>query len=227
MDKINTAVYIDYMNQTILIADDHPLFREALRYIVNSVLPDCDVHEVTNYQEAQAQLEQNSYKLVFLDLNMPDTNGLNDLALLKKLHPQTPIVVVSGHEEVEIVRTCLKYNASGYIIKSSSPDEIKVGINTILQGNTYIPPTISINDHQNDIVDAEATNKVNSLTPSQLRILIEIGKGKLNKQIAYDLDITEATVKAHITSVFKKLKINNRTQAVLFSQEHQEKIQQP
>jgi len=213
------------MKQSILIADDHPLFREALRYIVDSVLPDCDVHEATNYEEAKAQLEAYQFKLVFLDLNMPDTNGLNDLALLKKMHPQVPIVVVSAHEEAEIISTCLNYNASGYIIKSSSPSEIKVAINTILQGDTYIPPTVSLESIENPQECDDAANKVNSLTPSQLGILIEVGKGKLNKQIAFDLNITEATVKAHITSVFKKLKINNRTQAVLFSKEHQHKIQ--
>lgn len=212
------------MKQTILIADDHPLFREALRYIVNSVLPDCLVHEATNYQEAKAQLDLHNYKLVFLDLNMPDANGLNDLALIKKLHPQIPIVVVSAHEEAEIISACLHYNASGYIIKSSSPSVIKAAIKTILQGNTYIPSSVSLDELKNPSESDDAVRKVSSLTPSQLRILIEVGKGKLNKQIAYDLDISEATVKAHITSVFKKLQINNRTQAVLFSQEHKSKI---
>ena len=213
------------MKQTILIADDHPLFREALRYIVDSVLPNCQVHEATNYQEAKAQLKTYAYKLVFLDLNMPDTNGLNDLALIKKTHPQTPIIVVSAHEDIETISTCLNYNASGYIIKSSSPDEIKVAIKTILKGDTYIPPSVSLDELKNPAEHDDAIQKVRSLTPSQLRILIEVGKGKLNKQIAYDLDISEATVKAHITSVFKKLHINNRTQAVLFSQENQSKIQ--
>ena len=162
---------------------------------------------------------------MFLDLNMPDTNGLNDLALIKKLHPQVPIIVVSAHEDAETISTCLSFNASGYIIKSSSPDEIKIAIKTILQGNTYLPPNVSLEELKDPSVNDDAAKKVRSLTPSQLRILIEVGKGKLNKQIAYDLDITEATVKAHITSVFKKLHINNRTQAVLFSQEHQAKIQ--
>jgi len=137
------------MKQTILIVDDHPLFREALGCIVGSALPDCHIHEATNYEEAKEQLESNQYKLVFLDLNMPDTNGLNDLALLKKRYPQIPIVVVSAHEEVDVVSTCLSYNASGYIIKSLSPDEIKVAIKTVLKGDTYTPPTISLESLEN------------------------------------------------------------------------------
>ena len=210
----------------ILIADDHPLFREALRYIVDSVLPDVEIHEATNYQETKAQLEKQTYTLVFVDLNMPDANGLADLALIKKMYLHIPMVVVSAHEEPDVVQTCLNYNASGYIIKSSSPEQIKAAINTIIQGNTYVPENIKLDALGAQQQEDDASHKINSLTPSQLNILIEIGKGKLNKQIAYDLGITEATVKAHITTVFKKLSINNRTQAVLFAQEHQAKSRQ-
>ena len=208
------------MTNAVLIADDHPLFREALTYIVSSVLPDAEIAYATNYAETAAAMAENSFKLAFLDLNMPDSNGLTDLALLKKTHPTMPLVIVSAHEEAEIVRTCLGYNASGYIIKSSSPEEIKAAIQTILAGETYVPKEIDLNQESSDS-NRLAAEQISSLTPSQLRVLIEIGKGKLNKQIAYDLDITEATVKAHITTVFKKLKINNRTHAVLFTKEHQ------
>jgi len=151
---------------------------------------------------------------------MPGANGLTDLAMFKKLHPQVPIVVVSAHEEAEIIRSCLNYNASGYIVKSSSPDEIKAAIKTILAGDIYTPPGINLDDVGGNHGESDIALKINSLTPSQLKILIEIGKGKLNKQIAYDLGISEGTVKAHITSVFKRLGINNRTQAVLITQQH-------
>lgn len=211
------------MKESILIADDHPLFREALTYIVNSVLPNSKISEATNYAETKAAMQENSFKLTFLDLNMPDSNGLTDLALLKKLYPTSPVIIVSAHEEAEIIRTCLDYNASGYIIKSSSPDEIKQAINTVLAGDTYVPKGIDLSAESTNS-NQLAADKISSLTPSQLKVLIEMGKGKLNKQIAYDLEITEATVKAHITTVFKKLKINNRTQAVLFAKEHQASI---
>lgn len=210
------------MSNAILIADDHPLFREALTFIATSVMPGIEVTYATNYAETKQALEENNFKLVFLDLNMPDSNGLTDLALLKKVHPTTPMVVVSAHEDPNVIRTCLGYNASGYIIKSSEPELIKQAINIILSGDIYAPENIDLTHKASD-AQSVAADQISSLTPSQLKVLIEIGKGKLNKQIAYDLDVTEATVKAHITTVFKKLKINNRTQAVLFAKEHQAK----
>lgn len=210
------------MTNTLLIADDHPLFREALAFIACSALPGAKVISATNYAETKQALEAQSFKLVFLDLNMPDSNGLTDLALLKKQHPTIPIVVVSAHEEPNIIRTCLELNASGYIIKSSAPETIKEAIEVILSGDIYAPENIDLNTESSD-AHSIAANQIGSLTPSQLKVLIEIGKGKLNKQIAVDLQITEATVKAHITTVFKKLKINNRTQAVLFAKEHEAK----
>ncbi len=211
--------YSKCMNTKVLIADDHPLFRDALRTIVKSALIDCEIDEATNYKETHCALEEGQYSIVFLDLNMPDSSGLSDLALLKKTNPQTPIVVVSAHHEAEIIRACLNHNASGYIIKSSAPEHIKEAIQQIMQGNTYVPPDVSL-DHSGE---PNLAQKLDALTPSQLKIFIEMGKGKLNKQIAYDLKISEATVKAHITTVFKKLGINNRTQAVLLAQEHQAK----
>ena len=210
------------MSKTILIADDHPLFREALATIVKMAIPDSVIHEATDYSEAQLALSRNSFNLVFVDLNMPDANGLSDLALLKKMHPQVPMVVVSAHEAPDVIRSCLNHNASGYIIKSSNPDSIRVAILEILKGNTYVPPHIDLTP-SDSTPEPRVSERLSSLTPSQLKVFIEMGKGKLNKQIAYDLKITEATVKAHITSVFKKLNINNRTQAVLLAQEHQAK----
>ena len=211
------------MSNTVLIADDHPLFREALTYIISSILPDVEVKHATNYDETKAAMAEYSFKLIFLDLNMPDTTGFADLAILKKMYPAIPIIVVSGHEETDVIRTCLSYNVSGYIIKSSSPEEIKSSVECVLAGDICLPQGINLVENIDD-GHCLAANQISSLTPSQLKVLIEMGKGKLNKQIAYDLDITEATVKAHITIVFKKLKINNRTQAVLFAKEHQARL---
>lgn len=209
------------MEKSILIADDHPLFREALKYIIDSTIQQASINEATNYAETKALLATKKFDFVFLDLNMPDSNGLTDLALLKKIYPLIPMIVVSAHEEPDIVRTCLGFNASGYIVKSSSPAEIKRAIQKILAGETYRPDWIDLENADAQTKNSLVVDQVKTLTPSQLNILIEIGKGKLNKQIAYDLNISEATVKAHITSVFRKLSINNRTQAVLFIKEHQ------
>ena len=218
--------YSSVMPYHVLIADDHPLFREALASIISMTLPECSLQQATDYSEAQQALSESTFDLAFVDLNMPDSNGLTDLALLKKMHPELPIVVVSAHEEAEVIRTCIGHGAAGYIIKSSGPNEIKNAIQAILNGETYLPANIDLQVEAHD-ADADAVSRISSLTPSQLKVLIEVGKGKLNKQIAYDLAISEATVKAHITSVFKKLGINNRTQAVLFAQQHQAKYPSP
>lgn len=210
------------MSYAVLIADDHPLFREALAGIVRMELSDAVIQHADDYSAARQGLEASHVDLAFVDLNMPDSHGLSDLALLAKLYPKTPIIVVSAHEEPDVIRACLQHKASGYITKSASPSEIKQAIRAVLKGDIHLPQNIDLS-HCLEDQHADAANRIGMLTPSQLKVLIEVGKGKLNKQIAYDLSISEATVKAHITSVFKKLGINNRTQAVLFAQEHQAK----
>ena len=209
------------MSYKILIADDHPLFRDALSTIVRNTIEDCQIEEATDYKETAEMLEREHFNIVFLDLNMPDSNSLSDLALLKKKYPQIPMVVVSAHNEESIIRSCITHNASGYIIKSSSPNDIKKAIQQIMAGNTYVPKGYML-DHNED--EPDFTKKLEQLTPSQLKVFIEMGKGQLNKQIAYDLNISEATVKAHITAIFKKFGINNRTQAVVLTQENSTKI---
>ena len=216
------SIVASTMGSNILIADDHPLFREALSYIASSLLSECRIIEATNYNETLELAKSESFKLMFVDLNMPDAQGLTDLVMLKKLAPSTPIIIVSAHEEPEIIRQCMTNNASGYIVKSAQPEEMKEAIKKVLAGESYLPNNIDLPDTE-DAGD-EIAAKISSLTPSQLRILTEIGKGKLNKQIAYDLEISEATVKAHITNVFKKLGINNRTQAVLYTAEHKARL---
>ena len=208
------------MSSRLLIADDHPLFREALVSILSPTFPDHVVDQATNYCEAKIALKTNTYKLVFIDLDMPDSTGLGELALLRNLSPMTPLIVVSAHDNPQVVRTCLEYGASGYLQKSSSPEEIRTAVRSVLAGAIVQPDSLTQSDNKPD----STTSTINSLTPSQLKVLLEIGKGKLNKQIAYDLDITEATVKAHITSIFKKLGINNRTQAGLIARSQDSSI---
>lgn len=209
------------MSYKVLIADDHPLFRDALITILRMAIKDCQIKEANDYKETAEMLEREHFNIVFLDLNMPDSNSLSDLALLKKKYPQIPMVVVSAHNEESIIKSCITHNASGYIIKSSSPNDIKKAIQQIMAGNTYVPKgyMLDLNDDEPNF-----TTKLEQLTPSQLKVFIQMGKGRLNKQIAYDLNISEATVKAHITAIFKKFGINNRTQAVVLTQENSTNI---
>lgn len=213
--------YSAHMSQEILIADDHPLFRGAMTTIVEGLFPDTQFREATNYAEASKLISEHDFFLAFVDLNMPDSNGLTDLALLKKSSPQTPIIVVSAHESNDIINTCLEFGASGYIVKSASQEEIRSSVEQVLAGELCVPKSYVAIAQEAE----SSSSRINSLTPSQLKILIEVGKGKLNKQIAYDLSISEATVKAHITSVFRKLGISNRTQAVIFAKEYEASIE--
>lgn len=217
---LSKSLYSRSMEDQILIADDHPLFREALKGILQPVLANCQFNEAVNYDEAKSIMSSTGLKLAFIDLNMPGSSGLVELALLKKLSPQTPMIIVSAHDANDVIRTCLDYGASGYIIKSASSEEIRNAVEVVLAGDVYTPPSLSSNESANDDDGA----KLQSLTPSQLKVFIEIGKGKLNKQIAFDLDVSEATVKAHITSIFKKLGINNRTQAVIYAKRYEAEI---
>ena len=138
------------MSYKVLIADDHPLFRDALITILRMVIKDCKIKEANDYKETAKMLEGEHFNIVFLDLNMPDSNSLSDLALLKKKYPQIPMVVVSAHNEESIIRSCITHNASGYIIKSSSPENIKKAIQQIMAGNTYVPKgyMLDLNDDE-------------------------------------------------------------------------------
>ena len=205
------------MKAKVLIADDHPLFRNALAGIVRAALRPVEIREATDYRETFRVLREGGFGLVFVDLNMPDASGLADLALLKKTWPQVPMVVVSQHEQEDVIRACIGHNASGYIVKSASPASIKQAILKILQGETWTPRGVSLEAAGRAPSLAE---KIEHLTPPQLKVFVEMGQGKLNKQIAWELNITEATVKAHITTVFRKLGIQNRAQAVRLAERH-------
>ncbi len=205
----------------ILIADDHPLFREALTYIVESSfsgLPNSStvhVQHTVDYNETLAAITENDIHWLFLDLNMPGSNGLEGLASIKKQHPELAVIVISANETQEIIQSCFTHKVAGYITKSTQPSDIETAIQQILQGEQYSP--IDLNEDS----QAPSSLGIDTLTTAQLTILTHIGIGKLNKQIAQDLGITEATVKAHITQIYKKLNVNNRTQAALIAQQAQ------
>jgi DNA-binding NarL/FixJ family response regulator len=214
------------MKSTILIADDHPLFREALTYIVESSVKKLsgndpikegplEIIHATDYNETLNTLNENTIDWLFLDLNMPDSNGLSGLGDIKKQYPNLSVIIISANQSQEIIQSCLNHNVSGYITKSTLPDDIEAAIQKIFSGECY-SPILNVSSEKN-----AGSKGIDSLTSAQLNILTHIGLGKLNKQIAVDLGITEATVKAHITQIYKKLNINNRTQAALLATQAQ------
>lgn len=204
----------------ILIADDHPLFRSALHQAVALGLgADVRLVEVASIAELEKQLAiKADWDLVLLDLNMPGAYGFSGLVLLRGQYPQIPVVMVSAQEEASVMVRSREFGASGFIPKSSSMEVIQAAVRTVLEGDVSWPPQA----FEEVIVSAEAkaaSEGLASLTPQQFRVLTMVCEGLLNKQIAYELSVSEATIKAHVTAIFRKLGVRTRTQAALLLQQ--------
>ena len=204
----------------ILIADDHPLFRSALRQALALGLgSDARLVEVASIAELEGRLtEKSDWDLVLLDLNMPGAYGFSGLVLLRGQYPQIPVVMVSAQEEAAVVVRAREFNASGFIPKSSSLETIQDAVRMVLDGEEWWPPqafeAVSVS------AEAKAASEgLASLTPQQFRVLTMVCEGLLNKQIAYELSVSEATIKAHVTAIFRKLCVRTRTQAALLLQQ--------
>ncbi|MBD9482172.1 response regulator transcription factor [Pseudomonas sp. PDM14] len=204
----------------ILIADDHPLFRSALQQALSLGLgPDVRLVEAASIAELETCLgEKSDWDLVLLDLNMPGAYGFSGLVLLRGQYPQLPVVMVSAQEEAAVVVRAREFGASGFIPKSSSLETIQQAVRQVLDGEVWWPPQAS----EAVTVSAEAkaaSAGLASLTPQQFRVLTMVCEGLLNKQIAYELNVSEATIKAHVTAIFRKLGVRTRTQAALLLQQ--------
>ena len=202
---------------TILVADDHPLFREALKGAVGKLLPQARLVESVDAESLFASAEAHpEADLLLLDLNMPGAHGFSALVHLRGVQPQLPIIVVSAREEASVVRRALEHGAAGFIPKSSNTATIGIAIAAVLDGGHWAPP------QSGDVrgvapEEAAIAERIRDLTPQQFRVLGMLGSGLLNKQIAHALGVSEATVKAHMTAILRKLGANNRTQAVLLA----------
>ena len=199
----------------ILIADDHPLVRGALRQAVANALAGAEIVECGSLEDVTKSLDGNpDVDLVLLDLAMPGVRGFSGLMVLRAQYPGAPVVVVSGKEEPSVIRLCIDFGASGFIPKSTDMDTMKGAIRTVLAGDVWVPADIDLNGP----VDRDAVDSVRrlaSLTPQQVRVLMMLSEGLLNKQIAYELSVSEATVKAHVSAILQKLGVESRTQAVI------------
>jgi len=200
---------------TILIADDHPLFRDALKLAIEGFEFPCTIHMAGSLEEAREVLgKSRDMDLVLLDLAMPGASGFSGLAQLRSEFPAVPAVVVSASEDPTTIRRCLDLGASGFIPKSSSGESIRTGVLAVLRGNIWVPEGVNL-DVEDDPETAELFQRIKSLTPQQARVLGMLSEGLLNKQIAYELKVSEATVKAHVSAVLLKLGVDSRTQAVI------------
>jgi DNA-binding NarL/FixJ family response regulator len=209
------------MSTRILIADDHPLFRAALRSAVARAEPDGQIVEADDLATVLATLEvEPDADLVLLDLHMRDSHGLAGLAALRAQFPAVAVLVVSAAEDIGIVRRALDHGAAGFVPKSAAPVDIVIAIRAVLDGERWVPPALAraLDGATSDPDDAALASRLARLTAQQFRVLAQIGEGRLNKQIADSLGIQERTVKAHVSAIFEKLGVRNRTQASVMLQ---------
>ena len=200
---------------TIIIADDHPLFRGALRQSVASIMPGARVMEASGMDELNATLSQErDVDLILLDLTMPGVQGFSGLMSLRAQYPELPVVIVSATEEPTVIRRAMDFGASGFIPKSIDIDSIGGAIQAVLAGDTWTPPDVDLSATE-DAETADLVRRLGTLTPQQVRVLTMLSEGLLNKQIAYELGVSEATVKAHVSAILDKLGVDSRTQAVI------------
>ena len=198
------------------VADDHPLFRNALLAVIKQHYPDAEVDQSTDLDTTIAALEKNDeIDLLLLDLHMPGSQDLFGLITVRDMFPGIPVAVISGIEEPVIINRAMGHGASGYIPKSCSPQEIHEAISELLTGNRWIPEDHVANLTPLSDEEIDLAARLATLTPQQYRVLCYLREGWLNKQIGYELGVTEATIKAHITAIFRKLGATNRTQAVI------------
>lgn len=200
---------------TFIVADDHPLFRGAMRAALLALRPDARVHESGRFEDAVKLVARYpDTDLVLLDLNMPGSSGLSGLMTLRAAQPTVPVVIISATDDSLTVRRALELGASGYVSKSAGIEEIGKVIETVMAGGVSTPEGLDLTAESDPEV-ADLIARIQTLTPQQRRVLAMLGQGLLNKQIAFELQVSEATVKAHVSAVLQKLHVDSRTQAVI------------
>jgi DNA-binding NarL/FixJ family response regulator len=201
----------------ILIADDHPLVLGALRQAVSGAVPGAFIHEASDFESLAAALEETPVMdLVLLDLSMPGVRGFSGLLFLRAERPSVPVIVVSGNEDRAVMRHCLEFGASAFVPKSLDMASMQAAIRAVLDGARWMPPDFDLAARTNPESGA-LVRRLSSLTPQQVRVLMMLSQGLLNKQIAYELTVSEATVKAHVSAILQKLDVDSRTQAVILA----------
>ncbi|MEX1666717.1 response regulator [Zhongshania arctica] len=201
--------------QRFVIADDHPLFRGALRGALAQEFPQAEITEAGDIASLLTRIAENAdIDLLLLDLHMPGAQGFSGLIHLQGQHPEIPVVVISASDSEDIMCRAIDYGATGFLPKSSSPEQIAAAINAVLTGERWLPKYVSYKTSDNH-EERSVAAVIASLTPQQFRVASYLVQGLLNKQIAWELNVTEATIKAHITEIFRKLGVHSRTQAVL------------
>ena len=198
-----------------IIVDDHPLFRGALNQALTAAFPNAEILEAGTLDELTEKLAVSTeIDLILLDLAMPGVHGVSGLLYLRAQHPEVPVVVVSASDDATTIRQCLDCGASGFIPKSQPVERIREAIHRIMGGEVWLPPGVDLAAAP-PRETAELVSRLSKLTPQQVRVLMMLGEGLLNKQIAFKLNVSEATIKAHVSAILQKLGVDSRTQAVI------------
>lgn len=199
----------------LVIADDHPLFRGALREAVRGVVSAANIDEAGAFGELTALLEKESdIDLVLLDLSMPGVSGFSGLIYLRAQYPAIPVVVVSASDDGDTIRRSMEFGASGFIPKRYGIETLREAIGKVMNGDVWTPSDVDLTAGVDPDM-AKLRDRLITLTPQQVRVLMMLSEGLLNKQIAYELGVSEATIKAHVSAILQKLGVESRTQAVI------------
>lgn len=204
----------------VLISDDHPLVRDGLRTVLAVAFDRCELFEACDLDETVRTIDrEGDFDLVLLDLNMPGMNGFGGLSTLRTRFPALPVVIVSASCDRKLVTEALRQGAAGFVPKSLPRSAIADALRGVLNGEIFTP--VDLGDEEPAAApsgeDQEILRRIDSLTPQQRKVLELVVAGKLNKEIAYELDVTETTVKAHVSAILQKLRVFSRTQAVIMA----------
>lgn len=194
-----------------LVVDDHPLTQEGLSLAARAAIPGAHIDAASRVIEAADLIERRGpYRVILLDFALPDANGYAGMLRLQQMAPQTPILVVTAHDKTHLIEAARALGAAGFVAKSEPLDRIARVVRAVAGGGIHFPASVAP-----DPQIAAARERIATLSRAQHLVLLALADGRSNKQIAYDLSVTEATVKAHLTAVFRKLGVTNRAQALL------------
>ncbi len=201
----------------IMLADDHVLIREGIRQLLEFDGTVEVIAEVNDGEECIEVLDNLKPELILLDINMPKKNGIEVLTYIRKKNMPIKVLMLTVHNEIDYLLKALDLNVDGYIVKDSGSSELKKAIKCIMNGERYIQPSMIPALNKRLVARDADKDKIDSLTRRELEVLIQVANGMFNKEIANSLNISERTVKNHLSNIFKKIDVNDRTQAAVFA----------
>lgn len=206
-----------YMSIKVMLADDHILMREGIRQLLEFDGSIEVIAEANDGEECIEKLQIAKPQILLLDINMPKKNGIEVLEDIKKKNIDVKVLILTVHDEIEYLLKAVDIGVNGYILKDSESSELKKAINVIINGESYIQPKLIPALNTRLVARDVDKDKIDTLTSRELEVLIKVANGMFNKEIATSLNISERTVKNHISNIFKKIEVSDRTQAAVFA----------